>query len=135
MWGWVELTYANGFTLVIESGEWGKPYDRKPPRHVSLNDLSEADRKKLAEMPDPEPPRTFADAVKTRQPAAATPRPLTARPASCTWRMSPSASAGRSGSTRPGKLWLETKRPTGWSTSRCAPRASVIMSAGAAAGL
>jgi len=23
MWGWVELTYADGFTVVFDSGEWG----------------------------------------------------------------------------------------------------------------
>ena len=24
MWGWIELTYADGFTFVHESGEWGE---------------------------------------------------------------------------------------------------------------
>jgi predicted dehydrogenase len=69
MWGWVELKYANGLTLVLDSKEWGKPYDRKQARGVSLDDLSEEDRKKVLAMPDPEPLRTFAEAVKTRQPA------------------------------------------------------------------
>jgi predicted dehydrogenase len=69
MWGWVELKYANGLTLVLDSREWGKPYDRKQARGVSLDDLSEEDRKKVLAMPDPEPLRTFAEAVKTRQPA------------------------------------------------------------------
>ena len=69
MWGWVELKYANGLTLVLDSGEWGKPYDRKQARGVSLDDLTEDDRKKVLAMPDPEPLRTFAEAVKTRQPA------------------------------------------------------------------
>jgi predicted dehydrogenase len=69
MWGWVELKYADGFTLVFDSGEWGKPYDRKQSRGVSLEDLDEESRKKIAEMPDPAPLLTFAEAVKARQPA------------------------------------------------------------------
>jgi predicted dehydrogenase len=69
MWGWVELKYADGFTLVFDSGEWGKPYDRKQSRGVSLDDLDEESRKKIAETPDPEPLLTFAQAVKARQPA------------------------------------------------------------------
>lgn len=69
MWGWVELKYADGFTLVFDSGEWGRPYDRMKPRPVSLSDLDEEGRKKITEMPDPEPLRTFAEAVKARKPA------------------------------------------------------------------
>ena len=34
MWGWGELTYADGLTLVLESGEWGEPYDRKKQRGI-----------------------------------------------------------------------------------------------------
>jgi hypothetical protein len=67
MWGWVELKYANGLTLVLDSGEWGEPWERKPSRGVSLDDLDEEGRKKVQELPDPEPLRTFAEAVKTRQ--------------------------------------------------------------------
>ena len=69
MWGWIELTYADGFTFVHESGEWGEKYTRKQPRGVSLDDLDEESRKKLEAMPDPEPLVSFADAVKTRKPA------------------------------------------------------------------
>jgi len=69
MWSWVELKYADGFTLVFDSGEWGKPYDRKKARSVSLSDLDEEGRKKIAETPDPEPLLTFAQAVKARKPA------------------------------------------------------------------
>ncbi|MBI4659185.1 MAG: Gfo/Idh/MocA family oxidoreductase [Verrucomicrobia bacterium] len=69
MWGWVELKYADGLTLVLESGEWGERYNRKQSRGVTLNDLSEEDRRKVSEMPDPEPLRTFAEAVRTRKPA------------------------------------------------------------------
>ena len=67
MWGWVELKYADGLTFVMDSGEWGEPYNRKEPRDVSLADLSEEDRKKVEAMPDPEPLVNFADAVKTRK--------------------------------------------------------------------
>ena len=67
MWGWIELKYADGLTLVIESGEWGKPYDRKTHRGIGLNDLSPEDQKKLKAMPDPEPLVSFPEAVKTRK--------------------------------------------------------------------
>jgi myo-inositol 2-dehydrogenase/D-chiro-inositol 1-dehydrogenase len=69
MWGWVELTYTDGTTFVMDSGEWGESYERKKARDISLNDLAEADRQKLLEMPDPDPLLTFADAVKARKPA------------------------------------------------------------------
>jgi len=67
MWGWVELKYADGLTIVMDSTEWGKPYDRKQPRDVRLEDLSEEDRKTVLAMPDPEPMVEFPDAVKTRK--------------------------------------------------------------------
>jgi|YelNatPaOPRAMG01_1025707.scaffolds.fasta_scaffold09413_4 predicted dehydrogenase len=69
MWGWVELRYADGFTLVLDSQEWGDEYNRKQPRGISLQDLPEEDRKKVLAMPDPEPLLSFAEAVKTRKPA------------------------------------------------------------------
>jgi predicted dehydrogenase len=69
MWGWVELKYADGFTLVLESGEWGKPYDRKAPREVSLDDLDEDGRKHVLSLPDLEPLVGFGDAVKARKAA------------------------------------------------------------------
>jgi hypothetical protein len=69
MWGWVELKYADGLTLVMDSGEWGEPYNRKQPRDVSEGDLSEEDRKKLNEMPDPEPLVRFPEAIRTRKQA------------------------------------------------------------------
>ena len=68
MWGWSKMRYADGFTLVLESGEWGEPSGLKSQR-VSVEELSEADRKKLAAMPDPEPLVGFGEAVKTRQQA------------------------------------------------------------------
>jgi predicted dehydrogenase len=69
LWGWVELRYADGLTLVFDSGEWGEPYDRKKPRGVGLADLDAEDRKKVAALPDPAPLLTFAEAVKTRKQA------------------------------------------------------------------
>jgi myo-inositol 2-dehydrogenase / D-chiro-inositol 1-dehydrogenase len=69
MWGWAELKYADGTTIVLDSGEWGKPYDRKPARGISLDDLSEEDRKKLEAMPDSEPLLSFGEAVRSRRPS------------------------------------------------------------------
>jgi len=67
MWGWVELTYADGLTFVMDSGEWGEPYSRKKAADVRLENLPEEDQKKVQAMPDPEPFPTFPEAVKTRQ--------------------------------------------------------------------
>jgi hypothetical protein len=53
--------------LVLDSGEWGEPYNRLQPRGVSKKDLSPEDQKKLDAMPDPEPLVGFAEAVKTRK--------------------------------------------------------------------
>ena len=75
MWGWVELKYADGLTFVFDGREWGKPYDRKEPRKLKLEDLPEADRAKIAEMPDPAPLLTFAEAVKTRKQPGGGPEP------------------------------------------------------------
>ncbi len=67
MWGWVELRFADGLTFVMDSGEWGEPYDRKRPREVSLSELSEQDQQTIKAMPDPQL-LSFTEAVKTRQP-------------------------------------------------------------------
>jgi myo-inositol 2-dehydrogenase / D-chiro-inositol 1-dehydrogenase len=69
MWGWVELKYADGFTLVFDSAEWGDVYERKKSRSVTLADLSEQDQQKLQAMPDPSPLLTFGEAVRARKPA------------------------------------------------------------------
>ncbi|MEX2142293.1 MAG: Gfo/Idh/MocA family oxidoreductase [Pirellulales bacterium] len=69
MWGWVEMRYADGMILVLDSGEWGEPYNRKTERRLSVADLSEADREKVKAMDKPEPLMTFAEAVKSRQQA------------------------------------------------------------------
>ncbi len=67
MWGWVEMKYADGLTLVFDSGEWGEPYNRNEPRGVSMSDLDEESREKVAAMPDPEPLVGFVEAVRTRK--------------------------------------------------------------------
>jgi hypothetical protein len=66
MWAWSKLKYANGFTLVLESGEWGERSGLKSTP-VKLEELSEEDQKKIAEMPDPPRLVGFGEAVKTRQ--------------------------------------------------------------------
>jgi predicted dehydrogenase len=67
LWGWVELRYADGLTLVLDGGEWGPRYDRKKARGVGPGDLSPEDQEKLKRMPDPEPLVGFAEAVRTRK--------------------------------------------------------------------
>ena len=67
MWGWVEMKYADGFTLVLDSGEWGEPYSRKQHREVRLEDLSEADQQKIKNTPDEPPLLSFGEAVKQRK--------------------------------------------------------------------
>ncbi|MCX6904218.1 MAG: Gfo/Idh/MocA family oxidoreductase [Verrucomicrobia bacterium] len=67
MWGWVELKYADGMTLVLDSAEWGDPWEKKKSRGISREDLSVEDRAKLQAMPDPPPLLTFCEAVKTRK--------------------------------------------------------------------
>jgi len=67
VWAWVELTYADGMTLVLDGDKWGPRYDRKKARHVRETDLDEEARKKLKALPDPEPLLKFPEAVKTRK--------------------------------------------------------------------
>ena len=73
MWGWVEMKYADGLTLVLDSGEWGKKYDRRKSRGVSLSDLDDERQARIAAMPDPEPLLGFAEAVKARKQAGGHP--------------------------------------------------------------
>jgi hypothetical protein len=69
-YSWAELTYGDGLRMVITGGAAGQKYDRPRKRSmVSADDLDEAGRKKLAELPDPEPLVTFGDAVRTRKQA------------------------------------------------------------------
>jgi len=69
MWGWSKLKYANGFTLVLESREWGEPSGMKS-KSIKLEDLSEQQRKIVDAAPEPEKEIGFGEAVKTRQPAS-----------------------------------------------------------------
>ena len=73
MWAWVELTYSDGFTFVMDSAEWGPGYDKKVSKQVSLSQLSEEDQQKIAAMPDPAPLLSFAEAVKQRKQAGGHP--------------------------------------------------------------
>jgi predicted dehydrogenase len=70
LWGWCELKYADGFTLVLESTEWGERYSRLQHKNLGegelLKMLSEEDRKKLDEMPDPVRLPFFEEAIRTR---------------------------------------------------------------------
>lgn len=72
VWGWVELKYADGFTLVIESGEWGNSYEGKA-KNTGEGELrkllSSEDQQKLDALPDPAPLLSFSEAVKQRKPA------------------------------------------------------------------
>ena len=69
VWGWVELRYADGLTVVMDSEEWGPRYNRREAREVRLSDLRAEDQKKIREMPDPEPLVSFPEAVRTAQAA------------------------------------------------------------------
>jgi predicted dehydrogenase len=76
-WGWVEMTYADGCKLILESGEWGKtkfkgrPYIEGPKgrigRGFKLDPPELADA--LKALPDPEPQiSNFNDSIITRKP-------------------------------------------------------------------
>jgi len=75
MWGWAEMKYADGFTLVLDSGEWGDKYDRLPQRNLDegslMKMLSEEDQQKIRDMPTPPKEPKFPEAIRTRVPAAA----------------------------------------------------------------
>jgi myo-inositol 2-dehydrogenase/D-chiro-inositol 1-dehydrogenase len=74
LWGWVELKYADGFALVLESGEWGDRYDRLKSQNTSEGDLfsklSKEDQQKVEAMPEPERLPFFPEAIRTRQKTA-----------------------------------------------------------------
>ena len=73
MWAWVELTYADGFTFVMDSTEWGPRYNRKPEKRITPDLLTPKQLEKVNAMPDPEPLLTFAQAVKQRKKAGGHP--------------------------------------------------------------
>ena len=63
-WGWVELTYADGLRLVLETDKWGKKYDREGGKKPSL---SSEGKEKLKALPDPPKLVSFAEAIRTRR--------------------------------------------------------------------
>ena len=73
MWGWCEFKYADGFTFVLDSGEWGDAYDRLKDQKTSESDLrgllSAEEQKKLDALPDLEPLVKFPEAIRTRRQA------------------------------------------------------------------
>ena len=131
MWGWVELKYADGLTLVLEGSKWGQRYDRKQGRGTSSpSDLDEEGRKKLEAMPDPEPLLTFVEAVKTRKEAGghveAAHRAAThAAPVEHRHPPGPQDPA----TTRSRKKSSATKWPTASSTSPCGALAAAGLTA------
>ena len=68
MWGWAKLTYADGFQLVVESGEWGEKSGMRR-KHPTIDELSAEDQVKFKAMPDPGRLVGFGEAVKTRKQA------------------------------------------------------------------
>ena len=73
MWGWVELKYEDGTTLVFDTTEWGDPYPGKAKGYPSLSDLTEEQQKVVRNTPDEEPlignhQSGFEQAVKLRKP-------------------------------------------------------------------
>ena len=81
LWGRVTLKYADGTTLILESGEWGEPPEDlelwrqgehahhliKWPNGEPV--LSAQQRAELAAFPNPDPLVSFQNAVKTRKQA------------------------------------------------------------------
>jgi len=72
MWGWVEMKYEDGVTLVLESGEWGEAYEGPGSRSPSESDLTPEQREALDNFPDPEPmigrgQGGFEEAVRQRK--------------------------------------------------------------------
>ena len=70
-WGWSEMKYASGFTVVLANDDWGTPYDRLRERDVTLNDLTPEQRRKVEAMPDPVKFVDFPVAIRTRKPCGA----------------------------------------------------------------
>jgi len=66
LWGWVKMKYRDGTTLILDSREWGEPVQEQT-RWPSESDLSAEDRRRLAQLPDPEPLIDFHTAVRTRK--------------------------------------------------------------------
>ena len=79
VWGWVEMTYADGCKIILDSGSWGTPRTKGKPflegpkgkivpaRQMSVDERGKF-KKRLAELPDP--PAMINDfnvSVKTRK--------------------------------------------------------------------
>ena len=76
LWGKVTLKYADGTTLILESGEWGEPSE--DAKRFALGDasrhiiswpngepvLSAQQRAELAAFPNPDPLVNFAEAIR-----------------------------------------------------------------------
>jgi hypothetical protein len=59
---------AGGLTLVLDSGEWGQPYDRRRENpYINVAEVPPRQREMIRKQPDPEPLVSFAEAVKTRK--------------------------------------------------------------------
>ena len=85
MWGWSELKYADGFTFVLISGEWGKGYDRLQGRAVTLSDLDAGQPPQGRGDARPAAVQRFSRRRSASAPwPAATPRRPSAPPRSCT---------------------------------------------------
>jgi len=77
VWGWVEMTYADGCKLILESGEWAELREKEtPPLLEGPNGKLYRGFKtdpphlvqELASFPDPEPMMdNFIDSVRTRK--------------------------------------------------------------------
>ena len=79
LWGWVEMTYADGCKIILDSGSWGPPITKDKPflegpkgKIFPLGRMSKDDLKKyktrVAELPDPPPMISdFNVSVKTRK--------------------------------------------------------------------
>ena len=66
MWAWVELTYADGLTVVLDSGEWGESYSRKERRGLNRDRIAPEIMTRIDAMPDPDPLVEFGQAVMQR---------------------------------------------------------------------
>jgi predicted dehydrogenase len=78
MWGRITYRYADGTTIILESGEWGEPPTPRPflqgpkgriwQRREKMTDEDREVMSQLAGLPDVPPLRTdFATAVRTRR--------------------------------------------------------------------
>ena len=79
LWGWVEMTYADGCKIILDSGSWGTPITKGKPflegpkgKVFPIGKISKDDLRKykarVAELPDPPPMISdFNVSVKTRK--------------------------------------------------------------------